>query len=133
MTMKPRYQAALAAVLSFWLFGSASVAQELNLSNKWRIAFDSTAKSDGKIVFQLTPKGGQPQVVTVPIASGRTENSVAQDVKNGFKAALDKKGFHVEVDDGEDVLVKRRGKTPDFELKLVESTVTNVRINIRKE
>jgi hypothetical protein len=49
-----------------------------------------------------------------------------------FKSTLDSKVYHVETDDGEDVLVKKR-KGPDFELKFVESTVESVRIHLKKE
>jgi hypothetical protein len=57
---------------------------------------------------------------------------VAQDIRNALKTTLDQKVFKVEVDDGEDVLVKRR-KGPDFELKLVESSVQGMRFNVEKE
>jgi hypothetical protein len=50
----------------------------------------------------------------------------------GLKKGLDEKVYKVERDDGEDVLVKKR-KGPNFELKLVESTVKSVRINVKKE
>lgn len=115
--------------------GSAGVAasDDLKLSNKWRIECSESAKSDGVIRFQLTPKDGEPQLVEVPIKDGRSENGVARDIRDGFKAALDPKGFKVEVDDGEDVLVKRRSGTPNFELKLVESTVKAVRLHVQKE
>jgi hypothetical protein len=82
--------------------------------------------------FAVTPKDGQPVEVSVPIKDGRGENGVAQDIRKAFSETLDSKAFHAEVDDGEDVLVKRR-KGPDFEVKLVESTVEAVRITIERE
>ena len=70
--------------------------------------------------------------VTVAIEKGRGENSIAKDIRDAFKAALDEKSFHTETDDGEDVLLKKK-KGPDFALVLVESTVESVRINVEKE
>jgi hypothetical protein len=57
---------------------------------------------------------------------------VATDIRDALKVALDVKTYKVEVDDGEDVLVKKL-KGPDFALELVSSSVTNVRLNIQKE
>jgi hypothetical protein len=93
-----------------------------SLSNKWRVEVSEGANSDGNIVFR----------VTVAIKDGRSENDVAKDIAAGLKKGLDKKVYKVERDDGEDVLVKKR-KGPNFELKLVESTVKSVRINVAKE
>jgi hypothetical protein len=110
-----------------------AVADEaLKLSNKWRIEVSEGANSDGNIVFRVTPDQGTPTDVSIPIKNGRGENNVASDIKTGLKKGLDKKVYKVEVDDGEDVLVKKR-KGPNFELKLVESTVKSVRINVEKE
>jgi hypothetical protein len=121
----------VAVVLAVCSAGAA--ASDLKLSNKWRIECSESAKSDGVIRFQLTPKDGEPQLVEVPIKDGRSENGVARDIRATFKSALDSKRFKIEVDDGEDVLVKRRSGTPSFELKLVESTVKAVRLNVQKE
>jgi hypothetical protein len=57
---------------------------------------------------------------------------VATDIKNTLKKALDPKVYHVETDDGEDVLVKKR-KGPNFEVKFVESTLKGTHIDVDKE
>lgn len=111
--------------------GSAEEAA-LKYSNKWRIEISESAKSDGNLLFRLTPKEGTATDVSVAIKDGRSENNVASDVRDALKAALDEKAYKVEKDDGEDVLVKKRsGK--DFSLVLVESTVKAVRVNVEKE
>lgn len=107
-------------------------AQDLRLSNKWRVEVSEGADTDGAILFRVTPKGGEPVDVPVAIKRGRSENNVADDIRNAFRAALDKETYKAEKDDGEDVLLKKR-KGPDFELKLVESTVKGTRIHIEKE
>ena len=119
------------AVLSLASF-QAVADEALKLSNKWRIEVSEGANSDGNIVFRVTPDQGTPTDVSIAIKNGRGENNVASDIKAGLKQGLDSKVYKVEVDDGEDVLVKKR-KGPSFELKLVESTVKSVRINVEKE
>ena len=99
--------------------GAPALADDLKLSNKWRVEVSETARSDGSIVFRVTPKDGTPVDVTVAIKDGRGENNIASDIAKAFKATLDKEIFLAVSDDGEDVLLKRR-KGPDFELRLVE-------------
>ena len=110
----------------------AAPAHELRLSNKWRIEVSEGANNDGTILFRVTPKDGAPVDVSVAIKDGRGEDGVARDIRDAFKATLDSKEYHAEVDDGEDVLVKKH-RGPDFELKLVESTVKGTRLDIEKE
>ena len=109
-----------------------SSAEELKLSNKWRVNVSESAKSDGTILFRVTPKDGTAVDVPVAIKDGTSENHVARTIRDAFRATLDQDEFHSETDDGEDVLLKKR-KGPDFELKFVESDVKAVRIHVRKE
>jgi hypothetical protein len=110
----------------------AAPAAPLKLSNKWRIEVHEGANNTGTLLFRITPDKGTALDIVVNIAKGRSENGVASDIKNTFKKALDPKVYHVETDDGEDVLVKKR-KGPDYEVKLVESTLKGTRIDIDKE
>jgi hypothetical protein len=121
---------ALAAVAAF--VAAPAIAEELRLSNKWRVEVSESAKSDGTILFRVTAQGGQPVEVPVAIKDGTSENKVARTIRDAFRATLDQETFHSETDDGEDVLLKKR-KGPNFELKLVESSVKSVRINVGKE
>ena len=100
--------------------------------NKWRIEIKEGANNDGVARFRVTPKGEAAIEVTVTIKDGRSENGVASDVKNAFKAALDAKRFHVEGDDGEDVLVKKKGG-PDFSIELIESTLKGTHFDVERE
>jgi len=110
----------------------AAVAPDLKYSNKWRIEVKEGANNDGVARFRVTPKGETAVEVTVNIKDGRSENGVARDVKDAFKAALDTKRFHVEGDDGEDVLVKKKGG-PDFALELLESTLKGTHFDLERE
>lgn len=134
--MKFRLVAALGLACSLALgsFGAmaSDAAQAPSLSNKWRIEVSGGANSDGYMLFRVTPDQGTPVDVRVDIDDGRGENAVAGDIKRAMKKTLDGKTYKVEVDDGEDVLVKKR-KGPDFAIELVESTVKNTRVKFDKE
>ena len=110
----------------------AAPAAPLKLSNKWRIEVREGANNTGTLLFRVTPDKGTATDIVVNIKKGRSENGVAADVKNALKKALDAKVYHVETDDGEDVLIKKR-KGPDYEVKLVESTLKGTRIDVEKE
>jgi hypothetical protein len=111
---------------------AAAPAAPLKLSNKWRIEVHEGANNTGTLLFRVTPDKGTATDIVVNIEKGRSENGVATDIKNTFKKALDPKVYHVETDDGEDVLVKKR-KGPNFEVKFVESTLKGTRIDVDKE
>jgi hypothetical protein len=102
-------------------------------SGKWRIECSGGADSDGRVVLHITPKGEPHQEVTVAIAKGTGENAVARAIRDALKAQLDSKRFHVEIDDGEDVLIKKRGRTPDIALQVAGNTVAGVRLNPDRE
>ena len=108
-----------------------AASPDLKYSNKWRIEVKEGANNDGVARFLVTPQGEAAIEVTVNIKDGRSENGVARDVKNTFKAALDAKRFHVEGDDGEDVLVKKKGG-PDFALQLLESTLKGTHFDLER-
>ena len=119
-------------LLLAWGTALADEQDQPSYSNKWRVEVSETARSDGTMLFRVTPKDGTPVEVTVSIKDGRGENNIAKDIRDAFKAALDAKSFHTETDDGEDVLLKKK-KGPDFALVLVESTVEATRLHIEKE
>jgi hypothetical protein len=100
-------------------------------SNKWRIEFDDKAQTNGTIVLSVTPATGTPVRVEASIPAGTHENHVASIVRDSLKTALGG-GYNVEVDDGEDVLVKQDG-VGTFDLRLVSSTVTGLEIELERE
>ena len=103
-----RMKVTAVAAVAMLVGGTQTVAEDLKLSNKWRVEVSETARSDGSIVFRVTPKDGTPVDVTVAVKDGRGENNIASDIAKAFKATLDKDSFHAETDDGEDVLLKKR-------------------------
>jgi hypothetical protein len=113
------------------LLGVFAVAQA-DPSNKWRIELDSSTDNDGSITFRIAPVGGTPIDVETKIPARTGENRAAQLIRDSLRASLGK-GYHVEVDDGEDVLIKRRGDTPSFEVTLVSSSLTGLEVEIERE
>jgi len=124
--------AIVAAIASSLVLAAISFAGAPT-SNKWRIELDGQAQTSGEITFRVTPRQGEPTDVTVNIRSGRAENNVAKDVRDAFAAKLPPQRYSVEVDDGEDVLVKKHEGQPDFALELVDSGVQNVSVKIHGE
>lgn len=116
--------------LGLGLLATAAVAA--GVDNKWRLEFSGNAESDGRIVLELAPEQGDPQRATAEIRKGRSENGVARDVRDALEAQVGQR-YGVEVDDGEDVLVKKRRGEQDFVITIVENTVDGVRINVDAE
>ncbi|GAB3337265.1 hypothetical protein [Marilutibacter aestuarii] len=100
-------------------------------SNKWRLEVSSDADSAGDVVIRLTPEDGTPTDVRIAIPDDTGENHIAKLISDGLKAEVGET-YHVEVDDGEDVLVKKRGG-PDFDLQVIELTVKGTRIHAQHE
>jgi hypothetical protein len=101
-------------------------------SNKWRLEFSGAAESAGDMVFEIVPHGREAVQVRVAIERNDGENRVARKVKT----AIDRQAgrwVDAELDDGEDVLVKRRLFRPQVSVVLLSSTVKDVRINFDKE
>jgi hypothetical protein len=119
----------LLAVLCAYGVATTSQAEP---SNKWRIELDHTADNDGAIVLRIAPVGGMPIDVEAKIPAKTRENHTARILRDALKAALGK-GYHVETDDGEDVLIGKRGDTPNFDLTLVSSSVTGLTIELERE
>ena len=102
-------------------------------SNKWRSQCSEGATSSGEIVFRFTPKGGTAFDIAVAIPDGTSENHVARIIRDTFRQKLDGAKFHAEIDDGEDVLVKKKGSQPNFDLQVLSNSVKAVRIGLDRE
>lgn len=121
------------AIVSSVLLAALAFADASPTSNKWRVELDGQALTTGALVFRVTPRQGEATEINVKVRSGRAENNVAKDVRDAFAATLSPERYTVEVDDGEDVLVKKKDGQPDFALELVESTVQNVSVKVQGE
>lgn len=119
-------------VPGFCLALMASIASADGVENKWRLEFSGGAESAGRIVLQLAPSEGDPIRATADIVEGRSENGVASDVRDALQAQAGKR-YNVELDDGEDVLVKKDDGERDFVITIVENSVRGVRIDVGAE
>ena len=127
-----KFRIAVQALAAAFLLATA-LSTAASPSNKWRLQFSGGADSDGTIVLRFTPKGGAPLEASIDIEDGTGENAVAKAVVKGLKAQLPEDGYHIERDDGEDVLVKKRHGAADFDLEIVSNSVKGVRINPDRE
>jgi len=119
------------ALLAGLLLGTQALASDL--SNKFRLECSGGADSDGVVTIVVTPDGGEPIETVTEIKKGTSENHVAKAIVEALKAQLPEDQFHIERDDGEDVLVKRRLGEHRFRLAVTSITVKNVRIHVEKE
>jgi hypothetical protein len=125
--------AVFTAIVSSLMLAAMAFADASPTSNKWRIEMSGQALTTGEILFRVTPRQGESVDVPVGIKSGRAENNVAKDVRDALASRLSPDRYTVEVDDGEDILIKKKDGQPDFALELVESNVRNVSIKVEGE
>ena len=102
-------------------------------SNKWRLQVSGGADSDGVIALRFHSTDEHVYEVAVDIADGTGENKVARTIRDVLREELPKDIFHIEVDDGEDVLIKKRHFEHNFELEILGNTVEGVRLNPDRE
>lgn len=126
-------KSSVATAFIFVLLFMSVAAASADTSNKWRIKVDGGANSDGEMIFHVTPKDGETIQIRVTIADGTGENRVAKTIRDAFQVQLPRDKFHIEVDDGEHVLVKKKGGAPNFALTLASSTVKHTKIKLKKE
>ena len=110
----------------------ASLAFAAGVENKWRLQFSGNAESDGRIILELAPDEGSPMRATAAIHKGRGENGIALDIRDALRTQVGQR-YQVEVDDGEDVLVKKHRGERDFVVTIVENSVEGVRIDTDAE
>ena len=131
----------MAALESHWIKNLKAVAWLLVLvagaavatpSNKWRIQVSSDADSDGVVVFHIAPVDGEAVDVSVAIPKGAGENRIASLIRDQLRAKLGD-SYRVEVDDGEDVLIKKHLGDKNFDLTIAQQTAKGVRITLDKE
>ena len=111
----------------------AKPAAKLTYTDDWRIEVNHDAGSDGEILFQVTPKGGTTQDITVAIKKGTGENDVAHAIKKVFEKEIGTKKYSIEMEDGENVIIERSMGQKDIALVFVSSTVKGVKVSIHKD
>lgn len=112
------------------LLATAAVAKP---SNKWRIKCNHKADVAGVIVLRLTPEGQAAVEVTVDIPKGMRENEAARTIRKAIKSSALGERYKVEIDDGEDVLIKRRSRQPNIDLEILSNTADGLSIKTHRE
>lgn len=112
----------------------AAVAADARPSNKWRLQCSGNAESAGSITLVIEPRGEPALRFEIPIRHRTSENAVARAIRDALKAdPRAASRWRMEVDDGEDVLIKKRRGQPDFDLRVGPTTVRGIRLNPDRE
>lgn len=106
---------------------------KLTYTDDWRIAVNHDAKTDGEILFQVTPKDGATQDVKVAIKKGTSENDVARAIKAAFVEQIGTKKYSIEMQDGENVIIERSMGNPNIALVFVSTTVKGISVSVHKD
>lgn len=122
-----------ALAIAAWIALSAGVA-DARPSNKWRLECSGNAESAGTITLVMAPRGEPELSFEIPVKHRTSENGVARTIRDALKAdPRASERWRMEVDDGEDVLIKKRRGQPDFDLRIGGNTVKGVRLNPDRE
>jgi len=132
IVMRKSYHSRLLTT-ALWLLLPVALPVMASPSNKWRIQLSGHAKVAGEIELALTPKDGTATNVVIAVPQRTSENQAAAMIRDALRAKFGKDIYNSEVDDGEDVLVKAHGSTPDFDLVVVRNTAEGLRISLDKE
>lgn len=101
-------------------------------SNKWRLQVSGGAEDGGTITFVIALDDGTRIPVSAEIAKGTSENKVAKRVSEAVRAQA-AACCKSEVDDGEDVLIKKQRGQPDMDILDLQVGVKGVRITKQRE
>jgi hypothetical protein len=111
----------------------AKPAKKLSYTDDYRININHDAESDGEMLFRVTTKkDGATVEVKAVIKKGTSENNVAQDIKKAFVEQLGTKGYSIEMEGGENVIIEGSGGRT-YSLVLVSSTVKGVKVSIHHD
>ena len=101
--------------------------------NAYRVVLAEQALDDAEQLDQVRPEARLPlHGVSIAIKDDTGENGVARAIRDAIKAQAGDR-FKAETDDGEDVLISKRGHQPDFEIAVVSNTVKGVRVSRDRE
>jgi hypothetical protein len=100
-------------------------------SGKWILYFDGSTSAGGVLTLRIAPAQGDSVEVTTKIPASTHENSAAELVAGTLKGQLGG-GYSVKVEDGEKVYIKNKGKTPKFVVTVASSTLTDLKLKIKR-
>lgn len=116
----------LATAVAAFTVGTAFAIGKV--ADNWRLQVSGGSWRGGTIVMQFVEHDVVVAEVTITIPKRTGEDKIARLIRDQLKAGLPKGKFQVEVDDEEDVLVKARGGTRPYEIRILSNTA-HTRIN----
>lgn len=103
-------------------------------SNKWRLECSGNAESAGTITLVMAPRGEPELSFEIAVKHRTSGNGVARAIRDALEADPRASArWRMDVDDGEDVLIKKRRGQPVFDLRIGGNTVKGVRLNPDRE
>ncbi len=132
------YKLLIALTMFLIIFGVTSLAiADDHWSDDWKIEVKGRANSAGTISFKLTFEPGEdgtaadPVSIDVLVPDDAKDNDIAETIANNFEALLGDENFKVNQSWGENVTVKAKKDTADFELTMISSSVQGISIEIK--
>jgi hypothetical protein len=101
------------------------------LAGSWNITPSGSAASSGDLLFRVTPGGGDPVEITVPVHSGADDVAVARSIRQALSSQLRRDRYTVQLGEGANVLVSDPHGKPTFSIELINSDIDNMRIAVR--
>ena len=126
-TRRRTHYVAVACALAAALLASGAFAQ---YSARWRVQLGDEAKSEGSLIFNVEQQAGSTLQVFVEIAGGSPRNVMAAAIRDAFREQLPQEAFEIEVDDRDSVLLRKKGDAAEFDVTLLRSTVTGLRVKL---
>ena len=123
----------LLAIATLSGLACVSTVAQAKPASSWRIEFNHVTDNDGSITLRIAALEATPIDVETKVPAKTTENSVAKLVSDSLKAALGTKNFRIGVDDGESVIIKKRGKTKNFEVTIVNNSMTGIEVSVKRD
>nr|HPK65894.1 hypothetical protein [Thermoanaerobaculia bacterium] len=97
---------------------------------RWRVQLGDEAKSDGTLIFNVEREGGSVLQVYVSVTKATPLNEIAAAIGAGFSEQLPADEFEAVVDERGFVQLRKKGNAPDFDLELLRSTVTGLKVRL---
>jgi hypothetical protein len=101
------------------------------LAGSWNITPSGSAASSGELLFRVTPGGGDPVEITVPVRTGTDEISVARRIQQAMSSQLRRDRYAVKLGEGANVLVSDPRGKPSFSIELLSSDIDSLRVSVR--
>ena len=115
------------------LASATAKGEDPDTSNKWRVQVSGESTADGVVLVRLSEIGSVIAEIPVTVPKHSDKKGVAQRIRDSLNGSLDANRYTVEVDDGNDVLVKAQEDVKDFELAIVRNTADGTKVTVDKE